>query len=118
MQRKKVFLAPSLSGLLLGERGALAERYLSRAAIDRAGVFDVNRITLIRAIARAAPQGSYWRGALENVLTAVLSVQVLHSLFCSDFPSAARRYRRHALGERPKTRAASEHPTSASTATT
>lgn len=92
-RKKGVFLAPSLSGLVLGEHGPLAEQYLSRAAIHRAGLFDANRVALVRAIAGSMRKGTYWRGALENLLTAVLSVQVLHAIFCRDFRSSVQRYR-------------------------
>jgi asparagine synthase (glutamine-hydrolysing) len=94
---KKVFLAPPLPGLPLGHRNSLAARYLSPQAVSEAGIFSAARITAIRSALLATSRGSYWRGVLENVLVAVVSIQILHTLFCRDFSGSVERYRKTGL---------------------
>ncbi|MBS0448800.1 MAG: asparagine synthase (glutamine-hydrolyzing) [Proteobacteria bacterium] len=100
---KKVFLAPTIDGYAPFKASALTDRYLSHAALRDAGYFDPMRIGALRTWRSAMPVRSRLRASIDNVLTFVLSIQVLHGLFCVDFDAALRRFRAPMPPAEPRT---------------
>ncbi|MFQ5570907.1 MAG: hypothetical protein ACE5G0_14600, partial [Rhodothermales bacterium] len=95
--RKKMFLAPSLETLGLGERNPLFEDYFSPSFVTEVGIFDPVRLNLVRRVIRYLPRYSYYHHILEGVLVFALSLHVLYDLFCRDFPKFAEQFSTPAL---------------------
>lgn len=75
-RRKQAFLAPPAPFQCVDGR-ALIERYLSAAAIEKAGIWDPGKILALRTARRLVP-----RNRIVNLIcTVVLTAQILHDQF-------------------------------------
>lgn len=67
------------------ELDRLLDRYMSKEAIERAGIFNHGVIRRARLMARLLPLTSRLRRNTYSVLVLVLTVQILHALYVDNF---------------------------------
>lgn len=84
--KKRAFYTPIREWFFTKKRAALIDNYIGPEAIDRAGIFDPDQVTMLRRelenVAPPADSNSYYRiMKLEWTLMLVLSTQVLHVLY-------------------------------------
>lgn len=75
-RRKQAFLAPPAPFSCIDGR-SLLERYLNPKAVREAGVWDANRVMILRGLRRMAPRNRF----VNLALTVALTVQILHEQF-------------------------------------
>jgi asparagine synthase (glutamine-hydrolysing) len=95
---KRAFLTPSgPSGDLL--RGALAQRWLSRAAIRRAGIFRPAALAAVRQLVAPSQLSRSMGFYLSAHLTTALSAHLIVDMFCERFAETLSRRAAMSLGE-------------------
>ena len=97
-QTKRAFLTPSgPSGDLL--RGPLAQRWLSMAAIRRAGIFRPAALAAVRQLVAPSQRSRSMGFYLSAYLTTALSAHLIVDMFCERFAETLRRRAAMSLGE-------------------
>ena len=95
---KRAFLTPpGPSGDLL--RGALAQRWLSMAAIRRAGIFRPAALAAVRQFVAASQRSRSMGFYLSAHLTTALSAHLIVDMFCERFAETLSRRAAMSLGE-------------------
>ena len=88
---KRMFTAPSSTSKAVLE-GPIADRWLSREAIDSCGYYRPKVVRALRSVHRAVSPNSEVRHILEGFLMTAISAHMLDHLFCRDFSASLDRY--------------------------
>lgn len=89
---KKIFFAPTLDTLGFNQQSTLFDSYLSNENIKEVGIFDVHAINILKKLIQLLPKQTELYLLCEMLFTTVLSLHIIHDLFCKNLEHSVSRF--------------------------